>query len=155
MVDVARGIFNNAIPDVYIYSDHATGPQSGLSPGFALQLTAETTTGMLLSAEAAAIGGTLPEDVATEACHALCEEIKKGGCVDTCNQGLVLLFMALSPEDVSKVRFGKLTPYTIECLRLIREMFGITFKIRPEPETTNVLLSCLGMGYKNLSKKVT
>ncbi|RLN72479.1 hypothetical protein BBJ28_00001051 [Nothophytophthora sp. Chile5] len=155
IVETSRGLFNKLLPDVYIYSDHYKGAESGQSPGFALSLVAETTTGVFLGAEAAAAGGNLPEDVATLASHMLCEEISKGGCVDTSNQALVLLYMALSPEDVSKVRFGKLTPYSIQCLRHLRDFFGITFKIKPDPETKTVLLSCLGTGFKNLAKKVT
>ena len=113
IVDTARGVFNNIIPDVYIFSDHSRGTESGNSPGFGLSLVAESTTGVLLSAEAAAeVGsGNLPEDVGKDASNALCEEIRRGGCIDTSNQALVLLFMALAPEDVSKVRFGKLNPY--------------------------------------------
>lgn len=155
IVDASRGIFNKLLPDVYIYSDHYKGAESGQSPGFALSLVAETTTGIVLGAEAAADGGALPEDVATTASHLLCEEIDKGGCVDTTNQALVLLYMTLSPEDVSKVRFGKLTPYTIQALRHLRDFFDITFKIKPDPETKTVFLSCLGTGFKNLAKKVT
>lgn len=112
IVETSRGLFNKLLPDVYIYSDHYKGSESGQSPGYALSLVAETTTGVYLGAEAAATGGNLPEDVASLASSLLCEEISKGGCVDTANQALVLLYMALSPEDVSKVRFGKLTPYT-------------------------------------------
>lgn len=29
MVDTARGIFNNAIPDVYVYTDHCKGAMGG------------------------------------------------------------------------------------------------------------------------------
>ncbi|KAE9351238.1 putative RNA 3'-terminal phosphate cyclase-like protein [Phytophthora fragariae] len=155
IVETGRGLFNKLLPDVYIYSDHYKGAESGQSPGFALNLVVETTTGVFLGAEAAAEPGDLPEDVATRASHALCEEINKGGCVDSTNQALVLLLMALGPEDVAKVRFGKLTPYSIECLRHLRDFFGITFKIKPDPETKTVLLSCLGVGFKNLAKKVT
>lgn len=155
MTDTARGIFNNAIPDVYIYSDHYRGVESGKSPGFGLSLAAETTSGMIIGAEAVATRGALPEDVAQEASYALCNEIEKGGCVDTLHQSLVLLLMALSPEDVSKVRFGKLTPYSIEQLRQLRMFFGVTFKIRADESSKTVLLSCLGVGYKNVSKKVT
>ncbi|KAF0687225.1 Aste57867_20987 [Aphanomyces stellatus] len=155
IVDTSRGLFNNLLPDVYIYSDHYRGTDSGLSPGFALSLVAETTTGVLLGAEAAATSGSLPEDVASTASHHLCEEIQKGGCVDTSNQCLALLLMTLSPEDVSKVRFGKLTPYSIQYLRHLRDFFGVTFKIKADNETKTVLLTCLGVGFKNLSKKVT
>ncbi|CEG35187.1 18s rrna biogenesis protein rcl1 [Plasmopara halstedii] len=155
IVESSRGLFNKLLPDVYIYSDHFKGVESGHSPGFALSLVAETTTGVFLGSEAAAEPGDLPEDVATRASHALCEEIQRGGCVDSTNQTIVLLLMALGPEDVAKVRIGKLTPHSISCLRLLREFFGVTFKIKPDPETKTVLLSCLGVGFKNLAKKVT
>lgn len=112
IVECCRGVFNKLLPDVYIYSDHYKGAESGQSPGFALSLVAETTSGILLGADGAASAGDLPEDVATIASHALCEEIKQGGCIDSTNQSLVLLFMALSPPSVSKVRVGRLTPYT-------------------------------------------
>ncbi|ETV84702.1 18S rRNA biogenesis protein RCL1 [Aphanomyces astaci] len=155
IVDTSRGLFNKLLPDVYIYSDHYRGTDSGLSPGYALSLVAESTTGVLLGAETAATSGSLPEDVASMASHLLCEEIQKGGCVDTSNQCLALLLMTLSPEDVSKVRFGKLTPYSMQYLRHLRDFFGVTFKIKADHDSKSVLLSCLGIGFKNLSKKVT
>lgn len=43
----------------------------------------------------------------------------------------------------------------IQYLRHLRDFFGITFKIKPDPATKTVFLSCLGTGFKNLSKKVT
>jgi RNA 3'-terminal phosphate cyclase-like protein len=43
----------------------------------------------------------------------------------------------------------------IQFLRHLRDFFDITFKIKPDPETKTVYLSCLGTGFKNLSKKVT
>ncbi len=43
----------------------------------------------------------------------------------------------------------------MEMLRHIRDFFGSVFKITEEESTSTVLLQCLGMGYKNLAKKVT
>lgn len=63
VVDVCRGKLNALIPDVYIYTDHYTGPDSGLSPGFGVSLVAESTTGTLHSAEGVAAQGELPEDL--------------------------------------------------------------------------------------------
>mmetsp|Transcript_41419 Transcript_41419/g.132298 ORF Transcript_41419/g.132298 Transcript_41419/m.132298 type:complete len:259 (+) Transcript_41419:173-949(+) len=45
MVDAARGILNKLLPDVYIFTDHVSGAEAGLSPGFGLSLVAETTSG--------------------------------------------------------------------------------------------------------------
>jgi hypothetical protein len=44
---------------------------------------------------------------------------------------------------------------SMEMLRHIRDFFGSMFKIAEEESTGTVLLQCLGMGYKNLAKKVT
>lgn len=45
MIEAAKGILLKYIPDVFILSDHRKGPASGLSPGFGITLTAETTNG--------------------------------------------------------------------------------------------------------------
>eukprot|EP00887_Chlorella_sp_A99_P003908 scaffold11.g3908.t1 len=54
MVDGARGVLNQLLADVYIFTDHMSGKEAGLSPGYGVALVAETTSGRLLSAEAAA-----------------------------------------------------------------------------------------------------
>lgn len=69
----------------------------------------------------------------------LLEEVFRGGCVDSISQPLCFLFMCLGPEDVSKVCVGKLTPFSMQLLRDIKEFFGVTFKIRPDAETKTVM----------------
>jgi len=54
MVDAARGILNDFLPDVWIYSDHCKGTACGESPGYGLSLVAETITRCLKSADACA-----------------------------------------------------------------------------------------------------
>jgi hypothetical protein len=44
----------------------------------------------------------------TQVAQLLCDEVAQGGCVDSSHQPLTLLYMTLCPEDVSRVRFGKL-----------------------------------------------
>ena len=68
---------------------------------------------------------------------------------------MALLLMTLCSEDVSRIRIGKLTAYTIQYLRHLRDFFDVIFKIKPDPETKTLVLSCLGIGYSNLSKKVS
>ena len=158
MVTSARSLLNKFVPDVFIYTDHYKGEESGKSPGFGCALVAETTEGVVLSAEKMAVTGkgalVLPEDVGLEAAQLLCEEIAKGGCVDTSCQSLMLLLMVLTPESVSKIRLGKLSNYTIQYLRNLKSFFGITFKVKPDHESGTVLLSCFGTGFKNFSRKV-
>ncbi|ORY93076.1 RNA 3'-terminal phosphate cyclase [Syncephalastrum racemosum] len=103
----------------------------GKSPGFALSLVAESTTGALLAAEKAAEPGQTAEDVGVLAAKLLLREISKGGCVDTASQWLNLLFMVLSPEDVCKIR------------------------IKPDEDTNTLEMTCVGVGYVNHNKKTT
>eukprot|EP00301_Raphidiophrys_heterophryoidea_P023413 c7316_g1_i2.p1 GENE.c7316_g1_i2~~c7316_g1_i2.p1 ORF type:complete len:364 (+),score=87.47 c7316_g1_i2:1254-2345(+) len=154
VVESARGILNRFLPDVYIYTDHYKGEDSGLSPGYGVVLVAESTIdSVCLGAEVVADKHTSPEEVGVQAASLLCEQIRIGGCVDASNQSLVLVMMACASEDVSKVKMGQLTEYSVETLRLIKEMLGIKFKIKPEGNA--VLLSCLGSGYSNVAKART
>lgn len=173
MVDSAKDLLLNFIPDVYIYTDACKGKKGGNCPGFGICLVAETKDGTMYAADAMSDPNKgremmVPEDLGKEAAVRLVQEIYRGGCVDTANQSLALLLMALGPTDVSKYQLGPLTPYTIQFLRHLRDFFGITFKIEHDKKLPaegdteamrlggdKVLLTCLGVGYLNLSKKVS
>ncbi|XP_048186003.1 RNA 3'-terminal phosphate cyclase-like protein isoform X2 [Perognathus longimembris pacificus] len=163
IVESARSILNKFIPDIYIYTDHMKGLNSGKSPGFGLSLVAETTNGTFLSAELASNpqgqgAAVLPEDLGRNCARLLLEEIYRGGCVDSTNQSLALLLMTLGQQDVSKVLLGPLSPYTIEFLRHLKSFFQIMFKIETKPcgeelkGGDKVLMTCVGIGFSNLSK---
>ncbi|XP_069700303.1 RNA 3'-terminal phosphate cyclase-like protein [Periplaneta americana] len=170
LVEAAKGVFLQFIPDVYIYTDHHRGDKSGKSPGFGITLVAETTTGVFYTAEAmskpAGSGETpsVPEDVGKEAAFLLLEEIFRGGCVDSTFQSYAALFMTMAPKDISKCLMGPLSPYTIQFLRHLKDFFGHSFKLESykkseEEEELNtgankVLITCLGIGFTNLSKRV-
>nr|SVE75747.1 EOG090X05X4 [Daphnia hispanica] len=170
MIEAAKGILLKYIPDVFILTDHRKGPASGLSPGFGITLTAETINGSFLSAEATSNPQgdkqvpSVAEELGERAAILLLEEIYRGGCVDSSNQHLVLLLMALGPKDVSRVLLGPLSPYTIQFLRHMRDFFGTIFKMETEARqeeddlrvgTDKVLMTCVGTGYTNLSKTMT
>ena len=177
VVENARKELMGYIPDVYIYTDVYKGPESGLSPGYALTLVAESTQGVLLSAETAyhprattdkkkkedlteevekhlknVYAFETPEDLGERTAKLLLKEIGSGGCVTSCVQWLALLFCALCPEDVVKVRVGKLTPFSIQYLRDIKTFLGVKFQAEGSDDDT-VLMTCLGSGYVNMSKK--
>ncbi|XP_077982043.1 RNA 3'-terminal phosphate cyclase-like protein, partial [Glandiceps talaboti] len=167
IVDAAKGVLLQFLPDIYIYTDHMKGQQAGKSPGFGLSLVAETTEGVFLSAEMASNqqgeSPTVPEDLGMDTAKLLLEEIYRGGCVDSRHQSLALLLMVLGEKDVSKVMTGSLSPYTIQFLRHVRDFFHVMFKIdtksADEDESKmiggdKVLLSCLGVGFSNLSKTI-
>lgn len=157
MIDTSKGMLLEFLPDIYIYSDHNKGKSSGLSPGFSISLSAETTEGCLFTASAVSNskgsgeGPSVPEDVGKEATYALYKEISGGGCVNSINQSLALALMAFNQKDVSTIKFGPLTTYTIHFLRHLKEFCGVTFKLEASDED-EVLATCQGIGYKNLSR---
>ena len=158
----AKGLLHRLLPDVWIHTDVHSVKQHGCgsSPGLSLVLTAQSTSGVVLSAETCLdhrkVGQReLPEDLGRRGAAMLLEEVKRGGCIDTGMQSLVLLWMCLTPEDVSRIRIGTLSQYTIQSLRLFKEAFGVEFKVKADQETKTVLLSCLGTGYRNMARAST
>ena len=63
-------------------------------------------------AEAISQPGVAPEDIGLQASRSLLAEVKRGGCVDSKYQILVLLMMVLGSEDVGRCRMGEPTPRT-------------------------------------------
>ncbi|EFN89340.1 RNA 3'-terminal phosphate cyclase-like protein [Harpegnathos saltator] len=163
IVESAKGILLKFLPDIYIHTDHCKGSASGKSPGFGVTLTAETTKEVFFSGQAFSplmTTGSLPcvpEDIGKEAAMKLLDEIYRNGCVDSVFQSMTAVFMALGKKDVSKVIVGPLTPAMIQFLRDLRDFFGTVFKIEPVKEEEELLpqvhLTCLGIGYTNISKR--
>mmetsp|Transcript_4571 Transcript_4571/g.11776 ORF Transcript_4571/g.11776 Transcript_4571/m.11776 type:complete len:410 (-) Transcript_4571:153-1382(-) len=170
----AKGVFHRLLPDVWIHTDVHTIKRNrcGPDPGMMVVVWSESTTGVQLSAECCLGGGgrqspdddgdrekargrELPEELGTRCAYTLLEEIRRGGCIDTCSQSLAFLWMALSPEDVSRIRVGTLSQYSIETLRLIKQAFDVEFKAVPDADTKTVLMSCLGTGYRNMARAST
>ena len=55
---------------------------------------------------------SVAEELGEQTAYLLLEEIYRGGCVDSTNQHLALLFMALGQKNVSTIVLGPLSPYT-------------------------------------------
>lgn len=147
MIDAARSVLNRYIPDLYLFSDVYRGDESGKSPGFAMSLVATSTTGAMHASETTSLPGQTPEDVGLLTARSLLASIESGGCVDAMHQPLILILMALGPEDVARCRLGALTPQAIQCLRDIREALGVTFKIRALDDRS-VMVTCVGVGFR-------
>lgn len=160
MVDGARGVFNDFLADVYIFTDHMAGEKAGLSPGYGLSIVAETTTGCYISAERCidpdrdAGEAREPEALGEWAARALVEEIQRGGVVDGLHQSLVLTLCAVGPEELHRVRTGPLVPGAVRQLRLIKKMVGVRFSIAPEKDSATVVLSCVGAALRNTARRV-
>lgn len=130
--------------------------QAGLSAGYGMCLWGESTTGCVVCADVRGEAGHPPEDVGVDGARLLLEEIRGAGCVDTPSQWVALALMALTPQgDASAVRTGPLSEHSIACLRLIRDFFGVMFRVQPDAASGSVRLSCMGVGFQNLSKKIS
>jgi len=132
-VDKLREIFNDYIPDVWIHVDHYKKGQSGDQPGYAVSLTAETTTGVIITKDFN-FGNekefTLPEDLGQRAAHSMLDEIFTGGCVDSTNQWAAFLLMSVSAADnISALKLGRITQQSVGMLRNIKQFFNVQFKI--------------------------
>ncbi|CAI8619471.1 unnamed protein product [Vicia faba] len=171
MIIAARGVINPLVCDVYICTDHRTGRPAGNSPGYGILLVAETTSGCYISVDTAVSHGRdedtsglvddvkkdlmPPKDIGEGIANALLEEIGQSGVVDSTYQGMLFLLCALCPQDVSKVRIGKLSQDGINTLRNIMDLLDVKFIINPDPDTQSVILKCIGCGMKNLSRKIS
>lgn len=76
-----------------------------------------------------------PDALGEKAALRLLDEIKQSGCVDTTNQQYALVLMALAEKKLSQVRIGRLSAHTIETLRIIRDLLGVTFHIGQPPDS--------------------
>lgn len=105
------------IPDIFISTDFYKGEEAGLSPGYSMVLVAESTKGSLFAVEGSfantgkeMVINSTPEDLASDLCKQMLSVICSHGTgvVDGPRQWLLLTLMALSPEDLVKIRLGKL-----------------------------------------------
>lgn len=166
----AKGVLHRLLPDVWIHTNVHTikQHQCGPSPSLSLLLTTESTTGVKLASEVCLATSTTnvattadgrretPEALGQRGATRLFDVVRQGGVVDQTAQAVVLLWMCLSPEDdVSRVRLGTLSAYTIAALRLYKAALGVECKIVPDLETKTVLVSCVGLGYRNLARAST
>lgn len=153
VVEGAKEILYKFIPDVWLFTDHYKGKKAaGKSPGLGLTLQAESDTGCRLGVEFLGESQVVPEDLGKLVSMHLCQEVRRGGCIDSTSQWLIFLLMTLCPQDVSKIRIGtEISEYGIEMLRNLKNFFGVIFKI--QDDESSIVLSCVGIGFKNLQRK--
>lgn len=159
----SKGLLHRLLPDVWVHTDTHSSKKGksggcGPSPGLSVCLATESNTGIILAAETCmdankdGRGALLPEDLGIRAAAMLLEEVRKGGCIDTGAQSIAFLLMCLGPEDVSRIRVGTLSQYSIVSLRLFKTAFDVEFKVRTDDDSKTVVLSCLGSGYRNMAR---
>ena len=82
MITSAREVFNDYIPDVWIYSDYYKGNKAGLSSGYGLSITAESNSGGYIGVDeifkvdqGAGVDENLPETIGKKCALRLLDEI--------------------------------------------------------------------------------
>jgi RNA 3'-terminal phosphate cyclase-like protein len=75
--------------------------------------------------------------------------------VDSISQWMNLVYIAMGPEDIGKIRVGSLNPFTIEVMKDLKKFFGTVFKMTVDKGTRSILISGLGIGQVNVNKSIT
>lgn len=242
MIDRARWVLNDFLPDVWVYNVASKPGKDGPSPGYGITLIAETMKGHmkgvdlviddvtrdrfhkaltrapagpdLASYSKVSVQELLRKDsapvvkpqldhvdestsleekvqlseqelVGVVAAQRLLLEIHQGGVTGTAFQHIPLLFMAMAEEhQVCKVKLCRLTPYTVQFLRHLKDFASVTFSFdqeevveggdpnedygfhhdadessesadsdeKPLSPVPQIILKCIGIGYKNIGK---
>ncbi|EMC95325.1 hypothetical protein BAUCODRAFT_536507 [Baudoinia panamericana UAMH 10762] len=173
LIEAARGVLNEFMPDTYIFSDISPAPfvpaptkenpaaKRKIGLGFGLSLVAETNTGALYSADVASppAGGEPPEDIGRKCAYQLLEAIEEGGYVSSVAAPTVLTLMAMGSEDVGRITLGKAVLGLEQVVQLARDLrtFGLSgWGLREdEDEENEVVLSIVGKGISNVGRKIT
>ena len=141
MVNKARGVLNNFLPDVWISTDSVKDKDlQKISPGYGISLVAETTNGFAFASDMVNKDNKdyTPEDLAKELTVKFLNDIYCAGAVDVNNQGLFLFLMALSEKNlVSEMKIGRITKYSKGVIRLIKDLLKVRFNIREIDEYDN------------------
>lgn len=151
--DKVKGELLEYLPDVWIYTDFYKGDKSSKNGGYSLCLKGETTNGCIITFDSGYESGTMEEYV-SKSLNMFLDEIRQSGVISTNYQWFLLTLMAMSEKKTSSVKLGRLSAYTIECLRIIRDMFGIAFEIEESKTDSMAIFRCLGLGYENYGRIV-
>lgn len=172
LIEAARGVLNEFMPDTYIYSDVSPAPfipapernnpsakkKTGL--GFSLNLVAETNTHVLYSADIASppAGGETPEDLGRKCAYQLLDTIAQGGCASAVAAPTMLTLMALGSEDVGRITLGRDVVGSDAVVQLARDLrsFGMSgWGIKEGASDDEVQVSIVGKGVGNVGRKIT
>ncbi|KAF2772131.1 18S rRNA biogenesis protein [Teratosphaeria nubilosa] len=171
LIEAARSVLNELVPDAYIFSDVSSAPfvpaptrenpaaKKKIGLGFGLSLVAETHTNVLYSADASSppIGGEPPEDLGKRCAYQLLEVVEQGGCVPAVAAPTMLTLMAMGSEDVGRITVGKEVLGSEPVIQLARDLrtFGMSgWGMREGNEEGEAVVSVVGKGVGNVGRKI-
>ena len=170
MIEAARGVLNQFV-DTYVFSDVSSAPllpqekgppgvKKKVGLGFGMSLVAESSTGMLYSADVACppSGGEPPEDIGRQCAYQLLEVISSGGCVSSIAAPTMLTLMAMGSEDVGRLQMGRDVIGSEDVLMLGRDLrsFGASgWGLRDADNGEgDIVVSVVGRGVGNIGRKI-
>jgi RNA 3'-terminal phosphate cyclase-like protein len=173
MIHEARGILNKFVPDTYIFADASPAPLVPSSTnkgsgkvkgavGFGLSLVAESSTGVLYSADVSSPpeGGVPADEIGKQCAYQLLEKISQAGCAESVAAPTLLMLMAMGSEDVGRIALGREVLASEDVIQLARdskEFGGSAWGFRDqsgENERGEVVVSVVGRGVGNVGRKV-
>jgi RNA 3'-terminal phosphate cyclase-like protein len=158
----AKKVLTSFLPPnrIEIYSDPARG-NSG-SPGYGICLVAETSAGVLYTAERTSpevpTEDTTPEDIAERCAQALLTEIAQGGCIDSFAAPLVTICCAAlngNKGDVGRISLGYGCAESESWLGLVRDLklfFGVEGRFEMQTAVNGLLGRWVGTGWVNSAR---
>ena len=171
MIEAARGVLNQLVPDTYIFSDVSSTPfvpaptktnaaaKEKIGIGFGMSLVAETSSGVLYSADMTSppTGGEPPEDIGKFCAYSLLDSIEKGGCCSQLAAPTLMTLMSMGSEDVGRIVLGKAVLGNEDMIYLARDLqaFGMSsWGLRDANDESTVVLSIVGKGVGNVGRKI-
>jgi RNA 3'-terminal phosphate cyclase-like protein len=167
IIETVRRELNPCLQDIWIFADNLKGLLKDV-PSVGLSLVAETEYGGFIGASGMKQldenVDVVLEEMAENVSLRLLWEIDNAGCVDSCHQWMLAMFMAVSGDfKVSKAIFGgQLVDYTISVLQEIRNFLGVKFRVSSETvdfkgieetKQSMIVLECIGINLKNVARK--
>lgn len=174
MIETARGVLNPFGADTYIFSDISSASlvpapernnaaaKKKIGVGFGLSLVAETSTGVLFSADLASppAGGVPPEEIGKQCAYQLLESISKGGCVSLAAASTVLTLMTMGSEDVGRLQLGREVLGDETVIQLARDLskygaagWGLR-ELHGDIGSEDLVISVVGRGIGNVGRKL-
>jgi len=171
MIESARGVLNPFVPDTYIFSDVSSAPRipapnkqnaaavEKIGLGFGLTLVAESSSGVVYSADLASppSGGETPEDIGRFCAYQLLEAIDQGGCCSQLSMPSMLILMSMGSEDVGRLVVSRDVLATEEVVQLARDLqaFGMSsWGFRETDRADEIIVSIVGKGVGNVGRKI-
>ena len=179
MVDSARAVLNDFLPDVWVYTELV---KNGPSLYYGLTLYSNTYQGSSMSFDSDPNFSSLnlkkenrptPEEIGKLAALRLLDEIHcSSSRISSTHVPFLLTLMALSDSSsISKIVIGRLSSFAVNQLRLIKLFFGVQFQFEElesrfsisnvrnheeEEETQKsqlMVASCMGCGLINRNRQ--